>query len=157
MLTRDEPYRARPGEFIKRAGVAAGITLLIFVSIGAALVMTGAIANGRGGSGAGKVEPQSLPVQANLLVEQQRAAVAAYAVKLAEFKRATARPVGAAGINLDAAETRRRDDVLTGLVLDCINAVDRYNLAAQPIPPARLRSAGLPERFVWAVDCWPGQ
>jgi hypothetical protein len=107
-------------------------------------------------SGSAAASLQSLELQ-NELVEQRRAAVATYAAQLTAFEAVTARPPGAPGINLDAAEVSRREDVLTGLVLECINAADRYNLAAQARSATQLRSAGLPERFVWAVDCAAGR
>jgi hypothetical protein len=91
------------------------------------------------------------------LVERRRAAVVTYATSLSEFRAATTRLPGAVGINLDAAEARRRDDVLSYLVLDCIDAVDGYNLGAQGLPVTQLQSAGLPEQFAWPVDCLPGQ
>jgi hypothetical protein len=99
---------------------------------------------------------ESLKLQSSL-VERRRAAVAAYAARLSEFKTATTRLPGTVGINLDAAEARRRDDVLSFLVLDCINAVDGYNVGAQALSATQLRSARLRERFVWAVDCAAGQ
>ena len=91
------------------------------------------------------------------LVEQRREAVATYATQFTEFKAATTRQPGEVGINLSAREIRRRDDVLTGLVLHCIDAVEQYNVAAQALPVTQLQSAGLPERYVWAVDCASGQ
>lgn len=106
-------------------------------------------------SGSAAAGQQSLELQSGL-VERRRAAVVTYAAQFAEFKRATSRPPGAVGINLDAAEAKRRGDVLTGLVLDCIDAVDGYNIAAQARSSTQLRSAGLPEHFVWAVDCAAG-
>lgn len=96
----------------------------------------------------------SLKLQSRL-VEQRREAVATYSAQFTEFKTATARPPGAVGINLSAREIRRRDDVLTGLVLHCIDAADQYNLAAQTLSATQLQSAGLPDRYVWAVDCAP--
>jgi hypothetical protein len=101
-------------------------------------------------------QQSSLKLQSRL-VDQRSEAVAEYAVQFTEFKTATARPPGAVGINLTAREVRRRDDVLTGLVLECINAVDRYNLGATALSATQLRSAGLPERYTWAVDCAPGK
>jgi hypothetical protein len=106
----------------------------------------------RSGSAASTVDSQSLDLQ-RTVVEGRRAAVATYGANLADFRAVTARAPGALGINLDAAEARRRDAALNGLVLECINAVDRYNLAAQARSATQLQSLGLPERFVWAVDC----
>jgi hypothetical protein len=103
-------------------------------------------------SGSAAASQQSLELQSGL-VEQRRAAVAAYAARFTEFKAITARPPGAPGINLDAVEARRREDVLTGLVLECIDAVDRYNLAAQTRSVTQLRSAGLPASYEWRADC----
>lgn len=90
------------------------------------------------------------------LVEQRREAVATYAAQFAEFKTATARQPGEVGINLSAREIRHRDDVLTGLVLHCIDAVGQYNVAAQALSVTQLQSAGLAESFAWAIDCAPG-
>jgi hypothetical protein len=134
-----------------------GLSLLVaafVVHTVSAALFSGGQGQTRNGSAAASL--QSLEAQ-NGLVEQRRAAVATYAAQLTEFKAATARPPGAPGINLDAAEALRREDVLTGLVLECINAVDRYNLGAQAPSATQLQSAGLPERFVWAVDCAAGQ
>ena len=97
----------------------------------------------------------SLKLQGRL-VEQRREAVATYAAQLTEFKAATARRPGDVGINLSAREIRRRDEVLTGLVLHCMDAVGQYNVAAQALPVTQLQSAGLPERLAWAVDCASG-
>jgi len=141
-------------------GVIAGLVIFgLSVVAGAFVVHTVSAALFSGGQGqvqsgsalttAGQ---QNLKLQSGL-VERRRLAVATYSAQFREFKRATARPPGAVGINLGAAEIRRRDAVLTGLVLECINAVDRYNLGAQALSATQLRSAGLPERFVWAVDC----
>jgi hypothetical protein len=131
--------------------VVAGTFVVHTVS---AALSSGSQGQIRSGSAAGS--QRSLELQSGL-VEQRRAAVAAYAAQLTEFKAITARPPGAPGINLDAAEARRRQDVLTGLVLECIDAVNGYNLAAQALPVTQLRLAGLPDRFVWAVDCAAGQ
>ncbi len=152
----------------RRPVVAVGIGLLVsLVLVGLAVVagafvvhtVSAALSNGSQGqfrSGSPASGLQSVELQSRL-VDGWRSSVVAYAEKLTEFKAVTARPPGAPGINLDAAEVRRRGDVLSGLVLDCINAVDRYNLAAQAVPVTELRSAGLPERYVWAVDCASGQ
>jgi len=138
--------------------VLVGLSVVagVFVVTVSAALFSGSQGQVRSGSTVTTAGQQSLKLQGTL-VERRRAAVAAYATQLREFKTATARPPGAVGINLSAAEARRRDDVLTGLVLECINAVDRYNLAAQALSVTQLRSAGLPERFVWAVDCASGQ
>ena len=98
---------------------------------------------------------QSLALQSRL-VEQRRAAVAVYVARRAEFDTAKAGLVDQ-GSELRAAEARRRDAVLTGLVLECIDAVGTYNLAAQALPVTKLGLPGLPERFVWEVDCASGQ
>jgi hypothetical protein len=58
---------------------------------------------------------------------KRRVAVATYPADPANFKAATDRPVGAPGVNLDAAEARRRARVLNSLVLDRIDAVNGYN------------------------------
>jgi hypothetical protein len=134
-----------------------GLSLLVATFV--VHTMSGALFSGSQGqiqSGSAAASLQSVEAQ-NALVEQRRAAVATYAAQLAEFKAATARPPGAPGINLDAAEVSRREDVLTGLVLECISAVDRYNLGAQARSATQLQSAGLPERFVWAVACAAGR
>jgi hypothetical protein len=141
-------------------GVIVGLVLVgLSIFAGALVVHTVSAALFSGGpgqirsaSGFTTAGQQSLKVQSSL-IERRHAAIAAYAATLTEFKRVTARPPGVAGINLDAAEGRRRDDVLTSLVLECIDAVDGYNLAAQAVPVAQLRSAGVPERYAWAVDC----
>jgi hypothetical protein len=132
-------------------GLSVVVAAFVVHTVSAAL-FSGGQGQIRNGSAAGS--QRSLELQSGL-VEQRRAAVAAYAAQLTEFK--AARPPGAPGINLDAAEARRREDVLTGLVLECIDAVNGYNLAAQALPVTQLRSAGQPERFVWAVDCAAGQ
>jgi hypothetical protein len=134
-------------------GLSVVVAAFVVHTVSAAL-SSGSQGQIRSGSAAGS--QRSLELQSGL-VEQRRAAVAAYAAQLTEFKAVTARPPGAPGINLDAAEARRREDVLTGLVLECIDAVNGYNLAAQALPVTQLRSAGQPERFVWAVDCAAGQ
>jgi hypothetical protein len=151
-----------------RSLVAIGLGVIVsLVLVGLSMVagafalhtVSGALFNGRQGqmrSGSAAASQQSLKVQSTL-VEQRRAAVAAYAAMLTEFKIATSRPPGAVGINLDAKEATRRDGVLTGLVLDCIDAVDRYNLAAQARSATQLQSAGLPAGYAWRVDCAPGQ
>ena len=113
-------------------------------------------ANLRGAPAEHTSDQQILTLQ-SALVEQRRAAVTTYAASLAGFKVATDRPAGASGINLDAAEARRRDGVLNALVLDCIDAVDAYNLAALARSATQLQSAALPERFVWETDCASGQ
>lgn len=156
MVTWDGTNRSRRGAFLKRIAAAAAIALAIFaVGAGSVLVVTGAIATGRSAPAVAKLGSQTLPIQESRLVEQRSAAIAAYAANFAEFKRVRARPPGAVGINLNAAEERRRDNALTGLVLECINAVDRYNLAAQALSATQLQSAGLPEQFAWGVDCAP--
>ena len=104
----------------------------------------------RSGSAVALAGEENLRLQ-SLLVEQRHAAVAAYAAQAAEFKIAMSRQPDALG--LDAAEVRRRDHVLTGLTLDCISAVNQYNLGAQAVAAAQLRSAGLPERVSWEVEC----
>ncbi len=88
--------------------------------------------------------------------EQRRSAVAASAANVADFRTAVARRPAAPGVDvlgLDATEASRRENVLINLTLECIHAVDQYNLGAQAIASTELQSAGLPERFVWAVDC----
>jgi len=146
-------------------GVVASIVLVgLAVVAGAFAVHTVSAALFGGGqgqirSGSGVTttgELGGLKLQSRL-VEQRREAVATYAAQFTEFKTATARQPGEVGINLAAPEARRRDDVLTGLVLHCIDAVGQYNLAAQALSVTQLQSAGLPERFVWAVDCAPGR
>jgi hypothetical protein len=135
------------------SAVLVGLSVLVaafVVHAVSAALFGGSPGQIRSGSAAAGV--QSLEAQAGF-VEQRRAAVATYAAQLTAFKAVTARPPGAAGINLDAAEVSHREDVLTSLVLECINAVDLYNLAAQARSATQLQSAGLPERFVWAVDC----
>lgn len=90
------------------------------------------------------------------VVEQRRSAVAASAANVADFRTSVARRPAAPGVDvlgLDAAEARRRENVLISLTLECIHAVDQYNLGAQAIASMELQLAGLPERFVWAVDC----
>jgi hypothetical protein len=134
-------------------GLSVAAAAFVVHTVGAAL-SSGSHGQIQSGSAAGS--QRSLELQ-NGLVEQRRAAVATYAAQLTAFEAVTARPPGAPGINLDAAEARRREDVLTGLVLECIDAVNGYNLAAQALPVTQLRSAGLPGRFVWAVDCAAGQ
>jgi hypothetical protein len=134
-------------------GLSVVVAAFVVQTVSAALFSR---SQGQIRSGPAAAGQQSLELQSGL-VEQRRAAVSAYAAQLTEFKAVTARPPGAPGINLDAAEVSRREDVLTGLVLECINAVDSYNLAAQVRSATQLRSAGLPERFVWAVDCAAGQ
>ena len=154
--------RQRPHFVTVGMGAVLGVVLIGLVAVaGAFMVRT--VSAGLSGGHQGQIQTgsiagnqQSLVVQRRL-VDGKRDAVATYATKLAEFKAVTARPPGAPGINLDASEARRRDDVLTGLVLDCIDAVDHYNLAAQARSLTQLRSAGLPEHFVWAVDCAAGQ
>ena len=93
-------------------------------------------------SGSGAPGGQQGLVLQSKLVEQRRAAVAAYAAELSGFRNSTARPIGAVGINLDASEITRRDGVLTGLVLDCIDAVNGYNLAAVGRSPTQLQADG---------------
>ncbi|MDP9238494.1 MAG: hypothetical protein M3P30_14055 [Chloroflexota bacterium] len=117
-----------------------------------AAVFNGGQRQTRSASAVTTARQESLKVQSSI-VYRRRAAVQGYAAGLSEFKAATSRLPGAVGINLDAAEARRRDDVLAFLVLDCINAVDGYNLAAQVLSVTQLESAILPERLVWAVDC----
>jgi hypothetical protein len=134
-------------------GLSVVVAAFVVHTVSAAL-FSGSQGQIRSGSAAASL--QSLELQ-NGLVEQRRAAVATYAAQLTAFEAVTARPPGAPGINLDAAEVSRREGVLTGLVLECINAVDRYNLATQARSATQLRSAGLPERFVWAVDCAAGR
>ncbi len=104
----------------------------------------------RNGSPVTITSQQSLQLQ-SLFVEQRRAAVAEYGAQVAAFKIAMSRQPDALG--LDAAEIRRRDNVLTGLTIECISAVNQYNLGAQAVAASQLRSSGLPERFAWAVDC----
>ena len=143
-------------------GAVLGVILIGLVALAGALMVhtvSAGLSRGHQGqiqSGSTAGNQQSLAVQRRL-VDGKRDAVAAYSAKLTEFKAVTARPPGALGINLDVAEARRRDDVLTGLVLDCIDAVDHYNLAAQARSLTQLRAAGLPEHFVWAVDCAAGR
>ena len=136
--------------------LVAGLAFLA----GALVVQTVSAAVFRGESRSGSAPTaggqQSLQLQ-RTLVEQRRTAVAAYAAKLVQFRRATARQPGAIGINLDSKEATRRDGVLTGLVLDCIDAVDRYNLAAQARSATQLQSAGLPASYEWRADCAPAQ
>jgi hypothetical protein len=159
----DWPSSAPPR---RRVVIAVGLGLVVSVFLlGVSVLAVAALAHasgavlfgggqqpGRSGTAAGAVDPRSLALQ-RTFVDGRRAAVAAYAADLAEFKAVTARAPGAVGINLNAAEARRRDAALSGLVLECINAVDRYNLAAAAPPATQLQSHGLPERFVWAVDC----
>ena len=137
-------------------GLSVVASTFVVHTVSAALFSGGSQDQIRSESAVTRASQQSLQLQSSL-VEQRRAAVAAYAAQLTEFKAVTARPPGAPGINLDAAEARRREDVLTGLVLECINAVDRYNLAAQARSATQLQSAGVPERFVSPVDCASGQ
>ncbi len=88
-------------------------------------------------------------------VERARTASTAFASSLADFRARSVRPTGDVGLNLGAAEARRRDAELTALVLECIQAVNWYNLAAAAVPAAEMQAAGLPERFVWDTDCTP--
>ena len=159
---RDQrPVGPPQGRHFATVGVGAvlGVVLIgLVVAAGAFMVHTASAGLSRGhqgqfqsGSTAG-----GLAVQRRL-VDGKRDAVAEYSAKLTEYKAVTARPPGAPGINLDVSEARRRDGVLTGLVLDCIDAIDHYNLAAQTRSLTQLRAAGLPEHFVWAVDCAAGQ
>jgi hypothetical protein len=100
--------------------------------------------------------PQTLLLkQEGGLVNERRSAIGAYAVTVAEFKLTMSRHPDALG--LDARDARRRDGVLAGLVLECISAVDQYNLGAATVPATQLRQAGLPEHFVWADECAAGQ
>ena len=145
-------------------GVSVIISLLLValsVLAGAFVVRTLRAASTGGGQGqiptAAEVvaaRQQSLGQQ-SADVEQRRAGIVAYTAKLTEFRGATARPAGAVGINLDAADARRREEALSVLVLECIHAVDRYNLAATALSVPQLRAAGLAERFVWPIDCTP--
>lgn len=153
------PAHSRPLVAVGLGLIVCLVLISLSVAAGAFVVqtMSAALFGGspgqiRRGSAAATAGQQSLELQSSL-VEQRRAAVVAYAARLAEFKAATVRPPDAPGLNLDAVEARRRSGVLSGLVLECINTVDRYNLAATALSLAHLRSAGLPERYVWAVDC----
>lgn len=125
-------------------------------TVSAALFSGGQSHTRSGQSTATAAQQSSLRLQSRL-VERRRVVAAEYAAKLAEFKFASNRLPGAVGINLGAAEVRRREDLLAGLVLECIDAVGQYNLGAQTHTAAQLRSAGLPERYVWEVDCATGQ
>ncbi|MHB8377413.1 MAG: hypothetical protein ACYDEB_10725 [Dehalococcoidia bacterium] len=139
-------------------GVIVSLALVGFSLVASAFLVrsasTALFSSGQGqirnGSPVIITSQQSLKLQ-SLFVEQRRAAVAAYGAQVAAFKIAMSRQPDALG--LDAAEIRRRDNVLTGLTLDCINAVNQYNLGAQAEAVAQLRSSDLPERFAWAVDC----
>jgi len=91
-------------------------------------------------SGSAAAGQQSLELQSGL-VERRRAAVVTYAAQFAEFKRATSRPPGAVGINLDAAEAKRRGDVLTG---SCSTALMRLMGTTSLRRHARPHSCGLP-------------
>jgi hypothetical protein len=133
-------------------GVSVVAGTFVVHTVGAALSSSTSLRSAPAVSASGQ---QSLELQSTI-VEQRRAAVATYATDLANFKAATDRPAGTPGINLGAAEARRRDGVLNGLVLDCIDAVNGYNLDAQARPATQLQSAGLPERFAWEVDCASG-
>ncbi len=143
------------------SGIVVSLVLVCIAVVASALVVRtvnltlfnnhGPLQAGSGASGG----PQGLVLQRKL-VEQRRAAVEAYAAEFSGFRNASARPIGAVGINLDASEVTRRDGVLTGLVLDCIDAVNGYNLAAVGRSPTQLQADGLPERFVWGADCAPG-
>lgn len=151
--TRGQPF------VIVGLGVIASVVLVGLSVVAGAFVVHavgGAQSQTRNGSSATVAIQQSLSGQSTL-VERRRAAVAAYAAKLTEFKAATTRPPGSVGINLSGAEVSRREGVLNGLVLDCIDAVDGYNLGARALSAAQLRAFGLPEGFVWAVDCASGQ
>jgi len=96
----------------------------------------------------------SLKLQSRL-VEQRREAVATYSAQFTEFKTATARHLVLWVSTSVPGRSGRRDDVLTGLVLHCIDAVEQYNVAAQALSVTQLQSAGLPDRYVWTVDCAP--
>jgi hypothetical protein len=155
------PARSRPLVAVGLGVIVSLVLVAVSVAAGTFVVHTmgAALSSGSHGqiqSGSAAGSQRSLELQSGL-VEQRRAAVAAYAAKLAEFKAVTARLPGAPGINLDAAEVSHREDVLTGLVLECIDAVNGYNLAAQARSATQLQSAGLPERFVWVVDCAAGR
>jgi hypothetical protein len=115
------------------------------VHVASAVLLGNGPAPGQGGA-------DYLVLQNNIVV-QRRAAVVAYVASLAEYKQSSVRESGAVGINLDASETARREGELTSRVLECIDAVDGYNLAAQARAAADLHAAGLPESFAWAVDC----
>ncbi len=134
-------------------GLSFAVAALIVHAASSALFggSQGLIDTGSAGTTSGQ---QSLVVQ-RAFVEERRSAIAAYAVTVADFKLTASRHPDALG--LDAREASRRDVVLAGLVLDCINAVDQYNLGASTVPAAQLQRAGLPERFVWADDCAAGQ
>ena len=137
------------------SGIVVSLVLVCIAVIASALVVrtvNATLFNNQGTlqSGSGASGGQQGLVSQSKLVEQRRAAVATYAVELSGFRNASVRPIGAVGINLDASEVSRRDGVLTDLVLDCIDAVNGYNLAAVRRSPTQLQADGLPERFVWA-------
>lgn len=142
--------------------VPVGLSVVVSVVILGLLLFTGALVvqtvsaalfGGESVSGVSAASAQSLTQQSGL-VARSHVAVVAFGAELAEFK--ASRAVGAVGINLDAAEAKRRDDALTILVLECIDAVDRYNLGAQMLSLTQLQTAGLPERFAWGTDCAVG-
>jgi len=165
--------RLRDGRVTARAGmmrapmtrmVAAIILIGLAVVAGAfaartvsAALFGGSQGQARSGSAANTASQLGSIRLQGRLVEQRREAVATYAARLAEYKAATARQPGDVGINLSAREIRRREEVLTGLVLHCIDAVGQYNVAARALSVTQLQSAGLPQSFEWAVDCAPGQ
>ncbi|HYM14247.1 MAG TPA: hypothetical protein VEZ14_01655 [Dehalococcoidia bacterium] len=134
-------------------GLSFVVAALLVHTVSASLFGGGAIIGS--GSAPSTAGLQGLELQ-RLAVDERRGAVAAYAASVAEFQTMMSRrPPDALG--LDRAEARRREGVLTGIVLECIHAVDRYNLGAQAFSVTQLQAAGLPARYVWSTDCAAGQ
>lgn len=149
-----------PGRQLLAIGSAIGVLfVLVCISVVASALVVRTVNStlfnkpGTLQAGSGVPAGQQGLVSQSKLVEQRRAAIAVYAEDLSTFRNGSARPIGAVGINLDASEITRRDGVLTNLVLDCIDAVNGYNLAAIGRSPAQLQADSLPERFVWGADC----
>ncbi len=136
-------------------GVVVSLVLIGFAAAAGNALFGGSQGDTRTQSALFATGDQSLRAQSEL-VEQRRAAIVAYGAQVADFDALVSRRPGTLGVDalgLDAGETKRHEDILTSLTLECIDAVDHYNLEAQAVGASAIRSVGLPERFTWAVDC----
>ena len=155
-LVRGRPFAA--------VGLAAGICVAfvaLVVALGFGVVSvtqswaTGDDAAARSESAIAPSDAATLLKQGAARVEQRRDSLVAYSATLTSFKIAMARQPDALG--LDAAEVRRREATLAGLVLECINEVNLYNVDAQNATTTQTTAVGRSAALSAKVLCTSSQ